>query len=108
MMIPLQRVPDPGCDGDPMPGGLMPGEPFILAFERAFTLSEVAERLGISLRQVQAHVADGRLAAVNVGRGLERKDLRVLDDDLDAFVRSRTLPAASLPLRRSTTRRRRT
>lgn len=100
MLAPIQRGPDPGREREPMPGG-MPPWALDLAFDRAFTLPEVAERLGISLRQVQAHVADGHLAAVNVGRGAERKDLRVLDDDLEAFVRARKLPAASLPPRRS-------
>lgn len=102
MLALMPRGPDPGREREPLPGA-GPPEVLDLAFERAFTLAEVAERLGISLRQVQAHVADGRLAAVNVGRGAERKDLRVLDDDLDAFVRARKLPAASLPLRRSRT-----
>ena len=55
-------------------------------FDRAFTLAEVSERLGISLRQVQAHVDDGNLLAVNVGRGRDRRDLRVLDEDLEGFV----------------------
>lgn len=95
MLALITRGPDPGRDCEPVPAADLP-EAFDLAFDRAFTLAEVAERLGISLRQVQAHVADGRLAAVNVGRGAERKDLRVLDDDLDAFVRARKLPAASL------------
>ena len=96
MLAPFSRVPDPGRDcGD------LPAETLDMAFDRVFTLREVAERLGISLRQVQHHVADGRLVAVNIGRGLERKDLRVLDDDLDAFARARKLPAASLPPRRS-------
>ncbi|UIY44213.1 hypothetical protein [Methylobacterium radiotolerans] len=58
-------------------------------FERAFTLAEVSERLGISIRQVQAHVDDGNLVAVNVGRGRDRRDLRVLDEDLEGFARRR-------------------
>lgn len=102
MLVLISSGPDPGREREPLPAGV-PTEAFDLAFDRAFTLAEVAERLGISLRQVQAHVADGHLAAVNVGRGAERKDLRVLDDDLDAFVRARKLPAASLPPRRSRT-----
>jgi hypothetical protein len=40
---------------------------------------------------VQAHIADGTLAAINVGRGPERRDLRVLDEALDDFARRRKL-----------------
>jgi len=58
---------------------------------RVFALADVAERLGISLRQVQAHVADGTLAAINVGRGPVRRDLRVTDEALDDFARRRRL-----------------
>ena len=58
-------------------------------FDRAFTLAEVSERLGISPRQVQGHSDDGNLVAVNVGRGRDRRDLRVLDEDLEGFARRR-------------------
>lgn len=61
----------------------------VFHFDRAFTLAEVAEKLGISLRQVQAHIDDRNLIAVNVGRGTERRDLRVLDEDLEGFMRRR-------------------
>lgn len=62
-----------------------------LAFDRAFTLAEVSEKLGISLRQVQAHIDDGNLVAVNVGRGRDRRDLRILDEDLEGFARRRRI-----------------
>jgi len=52
----------------------------------ALTLQDIAERLNISLRQVQAHVDDGSLVAVNVGRGTVRRDLRVLENDLEGFL----------------------
>lgn len=60
-----------------------------LHFERAFTLTEVAERTKMSPRQVQAHIDDGSLVAVNVGRGDVRQRLRVLDEDLEGFMRRR-------------------
>lgn len=60
-----------------------------LHFERAFTLAEVAERTKMSPRQVQAHIDDGSLVAVNVGRGDVRQRLRVLDEDLEGFMRRR-------------------
>lgn len=90
----IQRILQSGCAFAPASAAT-----FDLAFDKAFTLREVAERLGISLRQVQAHVADGRLVTVNVGRGLERKDLRVLDDDLEDFVRRLKSFGAPLPRR---------
>ncbi|KQP51106.1 hypothetical protein ASF41_13025 [Methylobacterium sp. Leaf111] len=83
-------------------GGTMPAEGIgtkgyeariELRFGIAYRLPDVAEKLGISLRQVQAHIDDGSLVAVNVGRGDERRDLRVLDDDLDGFVRRRRTDA---------------
>lgn len=88
-----QRAPSPGCDRVGLPyGPLVVDRPlgaFDLHFERAFTLQEAADRLGISLRQAEMHVADGTLAAVNVGRGRLRRDLRVLDEELDRFVEAR-------------------
>lgn len=66
-----------------------------LRFGKVYSLKEVAEMFGISLRQVQAHVDDGSLVAVNVGRGDERRDLRVLEGDLDGFVRRRKTAAVT-------------
>lgn len=57
----------------------------------AMTLADVAERLNVSLRQVQAFVDDGSLVAVDIGRGDVRKRLRILESDFDGFlVRRRT------------------
>ncbi|KQP42569.1 hypothetical protein ASF49_01605 [Methylobacterium sp. Leaf104] len=98
-MFPLiPRGPDPGSDCVPVPE-IEPNGSFDLAFGTAFTLQEVAEKLGISPRQVQALVADGLLATVNVGRGRARQDRRVLDDDLDDFVRRRKSNGSPLPPR---------
>lgn len=95
----IQHVPLPGRERSRLPvSGLadhldLAGSVSALTedfhFERAFTLAEVAKKIGISLRQVQAHVDDGNLVAVNVGRGGERRDLRVLDEDLEGFMRRR-------------------
>ncbi|GJE19492.1 helix-turn-helix domain-containing protein [Methylobacterium marchantiae] len=75
-----------------------------LHFERVFTIAEVSEKLGLCVRQVKAHIDDGNLIAVDVGRGKERRDLRILDEDLEGFVRRRktgavpTLRAARDPI----------
>lgn len=66
-------------------------------FGQAFTLQEAADRLGISLRQAEMHVADGSLGAINVGRGRQRRDLRILDDELERFVSSRRVAPCRLP-----------
>ncbi|GJD77383.1 helix-turn-helix domain-containing protein [Methylobacterium gregans] len=69
-----------------------------LLLQGALTLQEVAERLGISLRHVQGHVDDGSLVAIDVGRGGDRRSLRVLTDDLEGFVkRRRTAVAKAAP-----------
>jgi hypothetical protein len=67
---------------------------FVFFFTRAFTIPEVADKLGISASQVIAHIEDGTLHAVNVGRGSVRRDLRVTDDDLDSFVNRRRVGPA--------------
>lgn len=66
-------------------------------FDRAYTVPEVAEKLAISPRQVQAHIDDGSLPAVDVGRGTDRRDLRILDEDLEEFLRRRKLVQAPSP-----------
>lgn len=66
-----------------------------LRFGKVYTPKEVAETLGISVRQVQAHIDDGSLVAVNVGRGYERRDLRVLEGDLEGFLRRRKTSAVT-------------
>lgn len=87
MIIAYQHAAPLEREGEAVPAGRS-GE-IIFHFDRAFTLDEIAEKLGISPRQVQAHIDDGSLVAVNVGRGKERKNLRVLDEDLEGFVRRR-------------------
>lgn len=67
-----------------------------LLMEKALTLRDVADALGLSLKQVQAHVDDGSLVAVNVGRGDVRRDLRVLPDDLAGFLARRRTGASSV------------
>jgi len=85
----FQRAPAPGCEGGAMPAAADPLAEFAMLMASALTLRDVAERLGISFRQVQAHVDDGSLIAVNVGRGSTRRDLRVLPEDLEGFLKRR-------------------
>ena len=61
----------------------------VLHFERVYTVAEVAKKLSLSSDQVMKHINDHSLVAVNVGRGSERRDLRILDEDLEGFVRRR-------------------
>ena len=69
----------------------------LLRVGTAYRLSEVMERIGVSRRQVQALIDDGSLVAVNVGRGHERRDLRVLEDDLAGFLRRRSTATPNVP-----------
>ncbi|MCJ2009580.1 helix-turn-helix domain-containing protein [Methylobacterium sp. J-092] len=71
-----------------------------MAIGRVYTLAEVAETLGLSLRQVEHLVSDGALQAFNVGRGRQRRDLRVLEEGLQAFVDGRRVE----PVRREPSR----
>lgn len=87
-MIPFRTVPDEDAES------LGPEEAFEMLMASALGLKDVAARLGISLRQVQAHVDDGSLIAVNVGRGDVRRDLRVLEEDLEGFLKRRRTSAA--------------
>ncbi len=61
----------------------------VLHFERVYTVAEVAKKLSLSSDQVMKHINDHNLIAVNVGRGSERRILRILDEDLEGFVRRR-------------------
>lgn len=65
------------------------GDEVVLHFERVYTVAEVAKKLVLSADQVMKHINDHSLVAVNVGRGSERRDLRILDEDLEGFVRRR-------------------
>lgn len=96
------RAPPWACGREglcPVPGSRaqLPGL-LVFAFDQAFTLDEVAERLGVSLRQVQALVADGRLKAFDVGLGIDRRSPRVTDDDLEDFVRRHRIQQPPSPL----------
>ncbi|MCJ2014201.1 helix-turn-helix domain-containing protein [Methylobacterium sp. J-076] len=90
-----QRAPLGACDRGRMPEATGGASAFtgtlVLLFDRVFTLREAADRLGMCLRQVRGHVAAGRLRAFDVGDGVERRALRVTDDDLEEFVRRRML-----------------
>lgn len=94
-------------EGEVVPGCGQATRELDLPIGKAFTLADVAETLGISLRQVQAHVADGSLAAFNVGRGTDRRDLRVLEEELDDFARKRRVVGRPLPQGRPVRRARR-
>lgn len=60
-----------------------------LILQAAMTLQDVADHCGMSLRQVQGHVDDGTLVAIDIGRGIDRRSLRVLADDLEGFLKRR-------------------
>jgi excisionase family DNA binding protein len=53
------------------------------------TLAQAAAHLGTTIDQVRAHVADGALRFVNIGRGRKRPRYRFEHTDLDAFKASR-------------------
>ena len=49
---------------------------------RLLTVSDVAERLNISVRSVFAHIAEGDLPRVKFGH----RTVRILESDVEAFV----------------------
>jgi hypothetical protein len=55
------------------------------------TMAQAAARLGITIEQVKAHVDDGALRYVNVGRGKKRPRYRFTPVDLDEFIANRTM-----------------
>src|SRR5690349_17854266 len=91
----------PKCNGSELGTAAMTDltTPYAFFFGQAFTIAEVAEKLGISPRQVLNHITDGTLVAINVGRGATRKDVRVTDEALDAFVEDRAVAAPQLKVR---------
>lgn len=98
MMTNNERAPMPGRDGGTVPPHT--DAAFAEMLQAAKKIGDVADMLGLSTRQVQAHIDDGSLVAVNVGRGGVRRDLRVLDADLEGFLirrRTATPPVPSLP-----------
>lgn len=92
MMRMFELAPAPGWDGEVVSG--FSDADLAEMLQAARSLGEVAEMLGLSVRQVQHHVDDGSLVAVNLGRGSVRKDLRVLDADLQGFLARRRTSAA--------------
>lgn len=114
MFVLNRRAPPWACDREDLcpDSGALPfyGDVLTFEFDRAFTLDQVAERIGASLRQVQALVASGRLKAFDVGLGIDRRSPRVTDEELEEFVRRHriTQPQATPPGRPRTiiTRRR--
>lgn len=62
---------------------------YFFHFDQAYTVEDVANRLGVSESHVRKLVASGSLVAINVGLGGQRRDLRVRDKDLEAFAEGR-------------------
>ena len=92
-MMMFQLAPAPGRDGEAM-SAFVDGDVDML--QSAKSLAEIADMLGISIRQVQNHVDDGSLVAVDLGRGSARRDLRILDADLQGFPDRRRTSAATV------------
>ncbi len=94
MMTKFERALLAGCEGGDVPGRT--DADLFAMLQAAMRIAEVAEKLGLSVRQVQNHVDDGSLVAVNLGRGSVRKDLRILDADLEGFLVRRRTSAAKV------------
>lgn len=65
-----------------------------MAPSKVLNMEEAAERLGVGRRTVYRLIAQGELRAVNVspsGAAGRRPRMRVREDDLAAFIESRTL-----------------
>lgn len=61
----------------------------------ALTIAEAASRLGVSTSHVRALIRQGELPAVHVGTAAaQRRTLRILPDDWQAFV-ARRQPTAT-------------
>lgn len=52
-----------------------------LDFAALWTMQQTADFLGVSMKVLRKHVADGRLAFIDVGRGLERSSKRIMPAD---------------------------
>lgn len=88
----FELAPAPGREGEAM-SAFADGD-LVDMLQSAKSLAEVADMLGLSIRQVQNHVDDGSLVAVDLGRGSIRRDLRILDADLQGFLVRRRTSAA--------------
>jgi excisionase family DNA binding protein len=62
--------------------------------ERLLTVQEVAERLHVHPITVRRLIANGRLAAIRIGRAV-----RVREEDVGAFLRPKAPPSTKLPYR---------
>ena len=69
--------------------------------KKRLSITEVADRLGVSTTTVIAAIDDGRLPAINVAApSARRRTLRVLEADLQQFESaSHCTPAAPHPVR---------
>lgn len=65
-----------------------------------FTVSEIAQQLGVSNDVVRGHIASGRLVAINVGLGSQRPRWRITPEALDQFLNGRTARGDSTSRRR--------
>jgi excisionase family DNA binding protein len=78
------------------------GMPFM--FSGTLTLEQVAERYGISMRNVAKLLRSGELTGVNVGVGKRNKRWRIRPQDIEAFERRRlSTPAPAAARRRRRT-----
>src|SRR5260370_33780551 len=61
-----------------------------LGMGELMTLRDAAQLLKITPEQVSAHVRDGELTYVNVGRGRKRPRMRFTHQNIDGFIERRT------------------
>jgi hypothetical protein len=62
------------------------------------TAAQVAARLAITVEQLMAHVGDGAIRSINIGRGKKKPRYRFDPADIDAFKTSRrTLEQSQCP-----------
>jgi hypothetical protein len=63
------------------------------------TAAQAAARLGITVEHLMAHVQDGAIKSINVGRGKKKARYRFAPADLDAFKIERTSMEQPAPCR---------
>lgn len=78
---------------------------YVFLIRKALTLKEAADELGVSPNQLVGLVADGTLVAINVGRGSERRSLRIPARSIEDFVEERTVRPDATPQPRRLLRR---